>query len=254
MEKIFIKEIKTDIRDDSVIITADIITRSGMEEKMYRIHFGDYSKLPFPCREGDGSSDGGETFEFPVGETATTQAPLTYTGSRVEILTFLARKFKIYNSALSKVAAADITRKGLVRKLYELYRLQSIDKSELYSLCETVADTFVNAGYINDHEYAKKYALYRKEGKRWGRRRISEYLYSKGVPSDIIREVLDSEAFDATNEDVLYHVNKKYDREDLADRNKYMKITAALNRLGFSFDEIKSALADYEDDGFEDDL
>lgn len=247
MDRVIIKDIRSDIRDDSVIIAAEIVSGDGIEEKMYRIHSGDYSALPFTCDKGDNFDDS-EVFELSVGED------LQFTGNKAEILTFLARKFKIYSSAVGKIAATDVTRKGLIKKLYELYRTQNIEKDELYSLCTAVVDKFVAAGYINDYEYAKKNALYQKESKRWGKRRISEYLYSKGIASDTIREVLDSEEFDDSKDDILYHLNKKYSPDDLSDCKNYMKITGALNRLGFSFGEIKSALAEFVDgaDDFDD--
>lgn len=247
MERVVIKDIRSDIRDDSVIITAEIISEGKFDEKIYRIHSGDYSAFPFPCDKG-GKYDCGELFELSVGRE------LQYTGNRTEILTFLARKFKIYSSAIGKIAAADVTRKGLIKKLYELYRTQNIEKDELYNLCAAVVDKFVEAGYINDAEYARKYALYQKESKHWGKRKISEYLYSKGIASDTIREVLDDEEFDDSKEDILYHLNRKYSPHDLSDRKVYMKITGALNRLGFSFGEIKSALAEFGNvaDGFDD--
>ena len=75
--------------------------------------------------------------------------------------------------------------------------------------------------------------------KKYGKRRIEQELYRKGVDRDIIREVLDETDFD--EDELVTLINKKYGRY-LGDEKGVAKTINGLLRMGYSYGEIRNAL------------
>lgn len=99
-------------------------------------------------------------------------------------------------------------------------------------------------GLIDDKALAERLAGVMLSSKRWGYRRACEELYKRGIDRYTAEEALsdydDSEA-------LRYQLSHKYARRDLTDPKERQKVTAGLVRLGFSFDDIRSALREFED-------
>ena len=203
--------------------------------KKYKILLKDYENLPFECKP-DSLIDG------------------EYAG----FLNYLSKKCSIYRSAITKIALTDVPKKQLFQKLYFAVRQKYKDENEpetLKDLCGLVCDEFEAAGYINDRRYAENKAKYLKEFKKYGTGKIKEYLYQKGIPSNIINETLDDEIF-SDEEDNLENMRvllkKKYgenlDRLDKSDRNAVQKAIHMLVRGGYKYQEAKNAVADLIDE------
>ena len=113
-------------------------------------------------------------------------------------------------------------------------------------ICYEVVNDLARLGLIDDRRYAQKCAEYFLTRKLWGKYRAREEMRRRGIPSELIDEAL--EEYDEGSDDRLRElIEKKYARK-LADENGVNKVKAALARQGFSYDEIKRVLAEYEEE------
>ena len=106
------------------------------------------------------------------------------------------------------------------------------------TVTERVFDRLVDKGHIDDSNFARWWVENRHQRKGISLRRLRSELMAKGVDSQLIDEALaDSERRD--DDELAKIIAKK--------RSKYAdeaKLIAYLARQGFSYDDIKSALAD----------
>ncbi|MCM1363797.1 MAG: recombination regulator RecX [Faecalibacterium sp.] len=94
-------------------------------------------------------------------------------------------------------------------------------------------------GYIDDWRFAENYAAELQRLKGFGKRRIEQELYKKGVSRDIISQVTDS--IESDSDELADLLERKYGR--YLDTEK--GITKAINglvRMGYGYSEIKAAL------------
>ena len=113
-------------------------------------------------------------------------------------------------------------------------------------ICYEVVNDLSRLGLIDDRRYAQKCAEYFLTRKLWGKYRAREEMRRRGIPSELIDEALE-EYDEGSDERLRELVEKKYARK-LADENGVNKVKAALARQGFSYDEIKQVLAEYEEE------
>ena len=113
-------------------------------------------------------------------------------------------------------------------------------------ICYEVVNDLSRLGLIDDRRYAQKCAEYFLTRKLWGKYRAREEMRRRGIPSELIDEALE-EYDEGSDERLRELVEKKYARK-LADENGVNKVKAALARQGFSYDEIKRVLAEYEEE------
>jgi len=238
--------------------------------KKYKILLKDYENLPFECK----SNSRLENIKIDVDKINLSETNQYFDGDCVAFLIFLARKYNIYRSAISKVAMTDVPKKQLYQKLYfavyQNYKEQKntkkyknktgensgeIEPDILKVLCSLVCDEFERAGYIDDRRYALDKAKYLKEYKKYGGGRIKEYLYQKGISSDIINETLEDEFFsddDGERENMRGLLIKKYgenlNRLDKSDRNAIQKAIHMLVRNGYKYQNAKNAVFGFIDD------
>jgi len=120
------------------------------------------------------------------------------------------------------------------------------DKLRRAGFSDAAADFTV--GYLSDRHaiddlgYARARALALKERKSYGRRRIEQDLYTRGIPREVIREALDSPEFADFNTELDARLRKKYTPESLRGPDLKHRAVAALMRQGFAYGEIKEAL------------
>lgn len=96
-------------------------------------------------------------------------------------------------------------------------------------------------GLVNDADYARRFAADMLHLKGWAPRRIAQELRRKGVEPEIIEDCLAQlqEEFDPV-EKILQVVQRKY-RGALADQKSHDRAVAALIRLGYQYEDIRSA-------------
>ena len=96
-----------------------------------------------------------------------------------------------------------------------------------------------DGGYISDERFARLYVRELQTFKKYGKRRIEQELYRKGVDREIISAVLDETDFDES--DLVSLIERKYGRY-LSDEKGIAKTINGLLRMGYSYGEIRNAL------------
>lgn len=105
-------------------------------------------------------------------------------------------------------------------------------------IARRVLERLVAKNYVNDEQFARFWVENRMTRKGISQRKLVAELRAKGVDSEVIDEVIQNSPRDEKSE--LYKmIQKKQDK--YADEQK---LIAYLARQGFSYDDIKSALAD----------
>jgi len=241
--------------------------------KKYKILLKDYENLPFECKPDSRL----ENIIIDVKKIESSEINQYFDGDCVAFLLLLSRKYNIYRSAITKVALTDIPKKQLFQKLYfavyQNYKNHTntnkyknninsdsninseIEPETLKTLCRLVCDEFEASGYINDRRYALDKAKYLKESKKYGNGRIKEYLYQKGIPTDIANEILEDDFFsndDVELENMRNLLIKKYGenlgRLDKSNRNDMQKAINMLIRNGYKYQDSKNTVFDFFDD------
>ncbi len=135
------------------------------------------------------------------------------------------------------------------KALYLLeYRARSkkelIDKvSEVASkeTAEQTADRMEELGLIDDREFARVFVRQLFSVKKFGKRRVVQELRIKGISPEIIDEVIE-EYEDEPIEKIKMLLEKKY--RGFADDEKIKRrAVSALQRYGYSFDEIREGMS-----------
>lgn len=99
-------------------------------------------------------------------------------------------------------------------------------------------------GFIDDEDFAVRYANELAQKKRFGISRIRRELQLKGIENDVIDNVIHRLDTDFSSS-IIDVVEKKYS-DCLNDEKGRRRMIAGLIRLGYSYSDIKSALDDYE--------
>lgn len=106
----------------------------------------------------------------------------------------------------------------------------------------------VRLGLLNDAKYAEQLARQYVEGKLYGIRRAAYEMRHKGLSQSEIDDALAPyDSPERISEQLLTLLRKKYARylTDPDDRKMTEKVTAALVRRGFTYQQIRFALEDY---------
>ena len=165
----------------------------------------------------------------------------------------------------SELSEADVSRliessdelRAKSRALWYLDRGDRTEK-ELYTklikagfnktACEKVLIRLNELGLTDDRRYALRFCE-TAASKGLSRRAISEKLYLKGIPKDIISDTLSELEVDE-DEQIKALIQKKYARilGDGSDAKQIEKVYAALIRRGFSFSCVRNALKSYSEE------
>ena len=104
---------------------------------------------------------------------------------------------------------------------------------------------------INEEKYTLKlYKAYINKG--WGKSKIRFELRRKGLPDSLISQ--QEEEYDAEDfiDEIIHLVDKKYaNKLDFSDYKSVQRVTAALARRGFAYDDIKLALSRVKDGDYD---
>ncbi len=98
-------------------------------------------------------------------------------------------------------------------------------------------------GFIDDSRYAARLAENYITVRHMSRREAQAKLYTKGIPSDIAKAAVAEIECDPV-ENIKEIIEKKY-KNRLADKRQRANTVAALARKGYSYGDIKTALAEY---------
>ena len=137
---------------------------------------------------------------------------------------------RAYNYAVSLLARRDHSEKELMEKL---------SRKGYTEGAEVAIEKLRNSGYVSDERFARLYVRELRSLKKYGKRRIEQELYRKGIDRDIISEVLDETDFDEN--ELVALIERKYSRY-LGDEKGIQKTINSLVRMGYGYGEIRDAL------------
>jgi len=164
-----------------------------------------------------------------------------YDESEIVALEQESRFGKLYARALEYCFMRPHSSKEVRDYLYRKTRPTRIKTGELkegvsVELTTRVFDRLVEKGYINDQTFARFWIENRSLTKGASRRKLSAELSAKGIDRSITEQLLgETERTDADElQKVILKKRSRYPDEQ--------KLIAYLARLGFSYDDIKSAL------------
>ena len=148
-----------------------------------------------------------------------------------------------------------INYKKAVNKCYDLLSRRDHSVKELRTkLLRTVdeqnadraIERMLELGYLDDEKYAETLLNHLINNKNMSSAFIKQEMYKRGVPSDIISEILSETEIDNVS-CIKELILTKY-RNKLMAENGREKVTASLMRKGFSYSDIKSAFNELEEE------
>lgn len=130
----------------------------------------------------------------------------------------------------------DHSEKEMVNKLCQKGHIKDYVLNAVEKLCEY--------GYVNDERYAENLAEKLLRSKGMSIRGIKSELICKGISREIADNVIERLDFDPILR-IIELLNTKYSR-NLSDEKGIKKTVASLQRLGYGWSDIKSALRSVE--------
>lgn len=150
------------------------------------------------------------------------------------------RRGEVKEKALRLLSGRPMSRKELVDKLTA--RPRDKEKEPIpEELAEEAANRLEELGYLNDAEYARTVARH-YAAKGYGERKLRDELWKRGVPRAYWDQALE-EVQDPT--DAMDEFIRRKLMGRTADRETLGKLSAALARRGYRWEDIRTALSRY---------
>ncbi|MBQ6885597.1 MAG: regulatory protein RecX [Clostridia bacterium] len=143
-----------------------------------------------------------------------------YIRAKARGIWFLDRSDYSEKTLYQKIVAGGISGTAAARAVARLKELGLVDDEKL---ARRLAEQMSDANISKRESYAK--------------------LYNKGIPSAIIKSVLEDTNFDELSQ-VLAVIEKKY-RNKMSEKQDIQKVYAALIRKGFSYASVRDAIKKY---------
>ena len=137
--------------------------------------------------------------------------------------------------ALKILERRDVSRKMLLDKLTE----KGISNTD----AEEVADWLCGLGVVNDERFASLVVRH-YAAKGYGAGRIRSELYRRGIPRELWDDALQELP---EQDDQIDTLLRRRLRSDTPDRDELRRASDYLYRRGFGRDEIRAAIARYQD-------
>ena len=140
------------------------------------------------------------------------------------------------DKAMWLISYRDHSRRELCDKLRKDYSDESVEAA--VTRCEEL-------GLIDDSRYARRYVADLINIKHLSERGIRQKLREKGIDRDLIDEILAEYELDEAQQ-IRDIIERKYARS-LSDEKTRRRAVSALQRMGFSYADIRSVLNEYID-------
>ena len=141
---------------------------------------------------------------------------------------------KAKNKALSILSKASQSEKQIRQKLAKDYEEDTIER---------VIEFLQKYKFVDDEDLASRIVNTNVNLNKYGKNKIKQNLYNKGIDKSIIETAIDDIDTDKEFENALYLGKKRYDRLKNEDpREAYQKIGNHLAYKGFNYDIIKKVL------------
>lgn len=153
---------------------------------------------------------------------------------------------RAFNSALNSLDYRDHSEKEIRAKLLRKHDADYVDEA---------VEKLIELDLVNDERYAENYARELFERKRFGKMRIKSELRAKGISADIANAAVD-ELFEEEEPDnvqrIVDIIGKRYYNR-MNDEVGRKKVFSALQRMGYSFSDIREAMSEFSDDEYYED-
>ena len=150
---------------------------------------------------------------------------------------------RAFNSALNSLDYRDHSEKEIRAKLMRKHGAEYVDEA---------VEKLIELDLINDRRYAENYARELFEHKKFGKIRIKSELIAKGIASDIASEAVNLLFEDEEPDNIQRIVDiieKKYYNR-MNDEVGRKKVFSALQRMGYTFSDIREAMSEFSDDEY----
>lgn len=150
---------------------------------------------------------------------------------------------RAFNSALNSLDYRDHSEKEIRAKLMRKHGAEYVDEA---------VEKLIELDLINDRRYAENHARELFEHKKFGKIRIKSELIAKGIASDIASETVNSLFEDEEPDNIQRIVDiieKKYYNR-MNDEVGRKKVFSALQRMGYTFSDIREAMSEFSDDEY----
>ena len=153
---------------------------------------------------------------------------------------------RAFNSALNSLDYRDHSEKEIRAKLLRKHDADYVDEA---------VEKLIELDLVNDERYAENYARELFERKEFGKMRIKSELRAKGISADIanaaVEELFEEEEPDNVQRIVDIIGKRYYNR--MNDEVGRKKVFSALQRMGYSFSDIREAMSEFSDDEYYED-
>lgn len=147
----------------------------------------------------------------------------------------LSNERRAKDKALWLISYRDHSKKELVDKIKRTCDEQAAEKA---------VERMEELGLINDEDYARRCAHSLIFTKLMSKKSAVFELVRRGIDRELASELVDEIEVDSC-EQIRAVIEKKYKR--ISDEKTKRRAFAALNRLGYSFDDIRKVLEEYEE-------
>ena len=115
----------------------------------------------------------------------------------------------------------------------------------LHKSADKAVERMEELGLVNDESYALHYAQKLIFTKHMSKNAVVYELARKGIDKELAAEILDEIEVDSS-EQIRMIIDKKY--KNISDEKIRRRAVAALQRLGYRWDEIKGVIEEYAED------
>lgn len=148
----------------------------------------------------------------------------------------LSNERRAKEKALWLISYRDHSKKELADKIKRTCDEESADKA---------VERMEELGLVNDESYALHYAQKLIFTKHMSKNAVVYELARKGIDKELAAEILDEIEVDSS-EQIRIIIDKKY--RNISDEKIRRRAVAALQRLGYRWDEIKGVIEEYAED------
>jgi regulatory protein len=135
--------------------------------------------------------------------------------------------------AMYLLTARAYTEKQIGEKLTKNYSPETV---------KLTLNWLIEREFIDDRKYAENRLRYLRESKKYGSLRIKNELKRKGVPDDIIADVMADDKERDYVAAIVERISKKH-LDKLGTREGEAKIFASMARYGFLYGDVKKAIS-----------
>lgn len=148
----------------------------------------------------------------------------------------LSNERRAKEKALWLISYRDHSKKELTDKIKRTCDEESAEKA---------VERMEELGLVNDEAYARRYARKLLYSKHMSKNAAVFELSRKGIDKELAQEILENTEVDERDQ-IRQVIDKKY--RNLSDEKIKRRAVAALQRLGYRWDDIRSVLEEYSEE------